>query len=860
MSSFSFLDYDKFTIEEALNEYLQEKYNKRLDEVKKYYFDNFKKLNQKEKSYYLRKLNSLIQQTPYNKSLEDKINEATRDVKFKPKLYSANANLLQFMNDSKEIKHKSKGPKNYYSNAHLLHFVNDEKHYNKKIKNKTPKDYYSNSRLIKFMDGSKEIKDKEDKLELDNNLYNILNVSNLTLKDFHHKTIDPDNLPEAYQLLNLLKNTDPSTTNIIFRFNAELPDGTIVGEWRYFTIDSFNLISRIIENDCLMFEEDLGYDLGMITTEAKLISIEIIDLDQDSNSRRRRRRTMGFFNWLIKSNPFDLSRYQIYQKFEDIDPELCFIHSLREKGVNEDIISNISNDLNEIERITLETVEFIANKYNLFIEVNAVYPDKSYKTRYPRISMKDLNQNWIQICFFSIQNQDYPQHIIPYDTNIKFNINYLKCNEDQKKILDKYSVEELMKFSRFGLQGERFENKGNLIDSVKLLRDLHKFNSQALIPLTNDQKYELRNRNMNKNKEINFNISTTDYREWSKFGELNRIDQIFKNIPNLYQVSGNVEKIIRKCVSGLAPRISKKNNLIEEDVVCLDIISNHANAASKINIPLGIPKRWNKNINLSTVNSAYLLINIQSIGKHHKFDAVKDLQTGNRFVDLLTLHQLIKYHSIKYEILDGIYFDSGSVNISKEIHEIFEIRKQAKKDNNLELSNQIKNELNKNLYGKLLKKSKSIGTIYFDNQEEAQEYMFNHENAFRIFTKNGKSRVQYRKRFTNNYNLAHIGCLILSKVREIINNYIYKLEENEVEVLYSNVDSIFIRKSDLEKFNQLFPNSIGNELGNFHFEYSDIIKALFYDKGSYVLKLANNDYIVRDMFGKFKKNKIDINI
>ena len=50
----SFLDYDKFTIEEALNKYLQEKYNKRLDEVKKYYFDNFKKLNQKEKSYYLR--------------------------------------------------------------------------------------------------------------------------------------------------------------------------------------------------------------------------------------------------------------------------------------------------------------------------------------------------------------------------------------------------------------------------------------------------------------------------------------------------------------------------------------------------------------------------------------------------------------------------------------------------------------------------------------------------------------------------------------------------------------------------------------------------------------------------------------
>ena len=220
---------------------------------------------------------------------------------------------------------------------------------------------------------------------------------------------------------------------------------------------------------------------------------------------------------------------------------------------------------------------------------------------------------------------------------------------------------------------------------------------------------------------------------------------------------------------------------------------------------------------------------------------------------------MIKYHSIKYEIIDGIYFDSGSVNISDQIHEIFEIRKQAKITNNLELANQIKNELNKNLYGKLLKKSKSIGTIYFDTLEQAKEYMFNHENAFRIISKNNHPKVQYRKRFTNNYNLAHIGCLILSKVREIINDYIYKLEDNGVEVLYSNVDSIFIRKSDLDKFKSLIGN-IGDDLGNFHYEYSNISKALFYDKGSYILKLDNSEYIVRDMFGKLKKDKIDIQI
>ena len=424
----------------------------------------------------------------------------------------------------------------YYYFQGIKLFVNNYRLYANRHANSN-KEYFSNSAIsnyLSFMDGSRVInKNKDLNLDssIDNNLQEIMNVSNLDLHDYHHKKLDPENIREAHQLVNLLENTDPVNAHILFIFKAELPDGTIIDECRRFTIESYKLISRIINNNCIMLEEDLGYDLGQITTEAKLISIEIIDLDQENISRNRR--TPGFFNWLIKSNPFDLSRYQIYQKYEDIDPELCFIHSLREKGVDELTISNISNDLDGIERITLKTVEMISEKYELFINVKAVYPDKFYNNRYPRKYMNDPSKNWIEICFFTVQNQDYPEHIIPYDEDIKFNINYFKCTDNQKKILDKYTADELMKFSRFGPRGERFENKGNLIDSIKLLRDLHKFNSQALIPLTNDQKYELRNRNINRNKEINFNISTTDYREWNKYGELNRIDQIFKNIPNL---------------------------------------------------------------------------------------------------------------------------------------------------------------------------------------------------------------------------------------------------------------------------------------------------------------------------------------
>ena len=243
---------------------------------------------------------------------------------------------------------------------------------------------------------------------------------------------------------------------------------------------------------------------------------------------------------------------------------------------------------------------------------------------------------------------------------------------------------------------------------------------------------------------------------------------------------------------------------------------------------------------------------------------MKDLKLGHRYVDLITLHDLVRHHGIEYSIIDGIYFNEGSVNISKEIHEIFDIRKTAKLENNAELADQIKRELNINLYGKLMKKQKAIESLYFDSKDEAYQYLISHKNAFQLTSKNGgangsrakldKHIVQYYKRYTNNYNLLYVGCSILSKAREIINKYIYELEENGVEVIYSNVDSIFIRKSDLDKFSGV----IGDELGMFHYEYENIDKALFVDRGAYILKLSDGRKIIRDTYKKMKNFNTEI--
>ena len=106
MSYNSDFESKKLRFEEELDEALWDIYNDRLNAILKFYKNNYHRFNDKERDYYYRKLMAFQKQSPYKKSLEKKFSEFQRYLKprqSKNKLYSANANLLQFMNDSKDI-------------------------------------------------------------------------------------------------------------------------------------------------------------------------------------------------------------------------------------------------------------------------------------------------------------------------------------------------------------------------------------------------------------------------------------------------------------------------------------------------------------------------------------------------------------------------------------------------------------------------------------------------------------------------------------------------------------------------------------------------------------------------------------
>ena len=681
-----------------------------------------------------------------------------------------------------------------------------------------------------------------------------MNIATSNLNEFHHQTINVED-NELYlqafrdRLRELLYTADIDRMNIQLVFRAELPNGDIVSEVRKLTSKVLAQLIHIIDNLGIMEEEDLGYELGLITNFAMLKSIEVIDGNQQVNARKRR--APGFFSWLIKPSPFDLSRYQIYSNFEDIDTEQCFIHSLRMKGVDESIINAISLDLADIKNVTLKTVEHIAEKYGLHINVKAVYPDKFFNNRYPRRDMYNDSCDWIELCFFTLAKESYPEHMIPYDENIKFNFNYFKASDEQKQELNKHSVDELVRYSRFNSKGPRFELKGNSIDSIKLLRELHSLQDRILIPLTNEQKCELKNKKNEIAYDSIFEINDSCLRPYTAQ------HPIFGSIDNLYQVGGSVESLIHRCISGLGPRISKAQH-VAEALVDLDSNSAYANAGTHIKIPLGKPKRYTKDIDVFKCDAAYLLIDIKAFHKYQKYTAVQRLSKGNRFVDLITLNDLIKWHEIEYDIIDGIYYNEGSVSIASQIIEIYNKRKLAMLAGDEAESKRLKKLLNINLYGKSIQKRKATKIEYFNTFEEGLNFMCLNPNAESMIARDGTFKVTVYKRWTDSFNLAFLGCSIISTARAIINHYIYTLEHNGVEVLYSNVDSLFIRRRDLARFNELFPNSIGIELGQFSYdydydgtEYAD--EAIFIKRGCYILKFNDiQKYQIRNIANTIK--------
>ncbi len=344
----------------------------------------------------------------------------------------------------------------------------------------------------------------------------------------------------------------------------------------------------------------------------------------------------------------------------------------------------------------------------------------------------------------------------------------------------------------------------------------------------------------------------------------------------VYEVCGNLREYLSKGVYGGRVAVNKKyqKRRITEQISDYDAVSLYPSAivrmCRELGIPIGKCVRYDKVKGL--VNSKYYVVTIKitKINKHQQIpfinykDPIDKTNTltnevvGDNMiqvVDKITLEDYIKFHEIEYEIIDGVVWNNTKTNkvMGELITKLFTKRLEFKKLNNDAMQNTIKLMLN-SAYGKTITK-KSKTEKKFHNNDDKDEYIINNYNNIHALVP--VSSYQYlieKDKYDGSYNLAHVGILILSYSKRIMNEVMALASDNEIVIYYQDTDSMHMNRNQVEKLEKLYLEKYGKILNGsnteqFHTDFklkgakSEIysILSIFLGKKCYLDKLESTD-------------------
>ena len=585
---------------------------------------------------------------------------------------------------------------------------------------------------------------------------------------------------------------------------------------------TLSLFETIADDNLLLFANDDEFDFGesdsdLYKTFSTLKSIKLVEVPRNL---RNHMLSVGNFPYILQTPLYDLSRFQIFNiaQKEEFSRENCFVYALRRAGIDKLTLSNIIFDLNDMEFVSTKGIEHIAKKFGLHLKITVIYDGHASEYQ-SEIGYKDIPVINLLI---------YRGHIM-LNERIKFNLrNPFKPTTKTptiSRILKRY-IDDKSVFKPLSMKVAKWKPAEN---------------------------------------EIVFAAQEINFRRYRSFSE-NPISKFYSSVKDLYQISGNFQAAIKKCLYGGRPLFSKKQ-LVDEEVVHLDINSLYPFALSQLFIQTGKAQAFKPGTSIDFVlshsfardqisrtrerfiSSAYMKVKILNIEKKRRLYMIPGLKVGNEiWVDLLTLEGLIRWNGISVELIGGFYYSSDrDYRIKKLIFDLYHQRLNAK---SVEEKRRLKLILNK-IYGFTLYKQRITKKEIIKN-EDVEAFVIKHINKLHTTRKYDKDHMEVTlfKNYSDSYNMANLGVSILSMARRILFYYIYTLEDAGVEVLYSKTDSIIIRKKDLDKFVDLFPNAIGNGIGQFKFEY-DVEgfefaqKAIILGKDRYCLKLDEENYHFR---------------
>jgi len=330
---------------------------------------------------------------------------------------------------------------------------------------------------------------------------------------------------------------------------------------------------------------------------------------------------------------------------------------------------------------------------------------------------------------------------------------------------------------------------------------------------------------------------------------------------NIFQVKGNLRAYIAKAVLGgrvnVNPVYQKK--MLNEKIADYDGVSLYPSSEFRICNEMGLPKGEAKRFlpvefnNWRNKHYSIMTVKINTVNKIQQmpFLAYKDdddiLQYSNEpptkeiVIDSITLQDYIKFHKIEYEILDGVFWDNGgNKKLGEVIGDLFKERLKCKANKQMALSNVIKLMLNSS-YGKtIMKKSKTEFKIVklqsskkdeegnwttTDNDDLWNSYVYNNFNTLKFSRKINKRCMEVEKLSVDDtYNRGHIGCMILSMSKRIMNEVFDVANTHSLPIYYTDTDSIHLNYDDVPTLENEFRKEYnreltGKQLGQFHIDF-----------------------------------------
>jgi hypothetical protein len=333
----------------------------------------------------------------------------------------------------------------------------------------------------------------------------------------------------------------------------------------------------------------------------------------------------------------------------------------------------------------------------------------------------------------------------------------------------------------------------------------------------------------------------------------------------VYELTSTPQSFIQKCVVGGRCMIANnKKYMCDEVVNDFDAVSLYPSAMSRMGFLKGAPKvitDWSEH---DKWDGYFVEIEIKHVGIHRAFPLMShvdkkgvrqftnDMVGKHIMIDKTTLEDLINFQKIEYTFVRGYYFNDGfNFTIQKTIRTLFETRLRLKSEDNP--AQEVYKLIMNSGYGKSIMKPIETSTHFFNSAAEFEKYWaINHAHIKSGLQFGNLYKIKKIKPICKHHNIAHVGASILSMSKRIMNEVMCIAEDNGIQLMYQDTDSMHLRDCNISKLSECFEavygrKLIGKSLGQFHSDFElegcdHVIatKSIFLGKKCYIDQLLGD--------------------